>query len=492
MVDMTDLLDDTAVADESPGKCAGFAFLRTKIAARSARAMDWPMVPLSVMEQWKSEFKSLQFEELVDSPLPLPPVWVVAPPLPGEFPDFTFPAFAMPAVEDADIALMPSDPRLVSRSWRSWHPFREQSLAPFGVDLQELRILAAARKAELAKRPPALEVDTEPTTVARNLDRGRILMDRYRRECGVLAMPHHAASIAEFSNWVLSFKCQVAPGTFREYRAAALEVANAWPDFERHYAVAQLEADAGYDADENRSNPLGAGGEIRRERRIEKADFDEILSELADLAQRLQTVPNWLSDIMTAGIHTGVAPMTWPTTSIEIRSDPVRKTRRAWLHNVNPRGAESASPFARSLDISNFSPAAYDSVKRVVDRAHNWTHDQKYNTRLSQCSQLLSKVCGRLFPKKRIRYSLYAIGHQYAANMRAAYGEAKAAALIGETRNEKPDHYVNIRAAWREDEITEIAAPQAGQVQLMARRLVYQRTRERAKTLLANRRELGG
>jgi hypothetical protein len=183
----------------------------------------------------------------------------------------------------------------------------------------------------------------------------------------------------------------------------------------------------------------------------------------------------------------------WAATLLETISDPDRPYgRRAMLYVLytNPN-VEGANAIKRTLDISNFSEDAYETVRRHVERANEWSRSHKFDMRHSQCAQLLYEICGSLFSRKCQRYTLDSLRHQFIANMKTLYNPVGVAALVGHIGSERGagEHYGKRRAAWHKDKIREIPVPVQEQVEMMERQWKLYKEHRDVKNLLKARTE---
>ena len=257
------------------------------------------------------------------------------------------------------------------------------------------------------------------STQAEQIKRGKGLFARYRRESG-LKIREEDVDPRDFVVWLLSLKPALAPSSWRTYRGAALAWLQTVPHPGLATALAMLEADIGVGADAGRARPHGRqGGRWPSDvaKRFPCADFDAVMRGGRFLRSEARF---WLSDWMVAGVHTGLRTSEWAATSLETIRDPDRPHgRRALLYVLytNP-SVEGANAIQRTLDISSFSDDAFETVRRHVERASEWSRSHKFDMRHSQCAQLLYEICGTLFPLKCQRYSLDSLRHQFVANMK--------------------------------------------------------------------------
>lgn len=407
------------------------------------------------------------------------PLWRLMPELPSwRAPDpapcpQTF-AYRWDPAEPDSVVPFPEDPRA---GWRYRDRLGARPGAPLGPKLEEIRDLAAGREAELARKHGAKKAPPHGS-MARLLKRGADLSERYQWELEAAGLCATERDPIEFGNWVLSFKPDRSAGSWRDMRAAAIATISATPHDQRELALGLLEADGGFDADEGRSHPWQADGKASdAHRRIEKRVFDRIVTGLA--SRRALPAASWVVDWLVAGVHTGVPPSAWATTTIEVWEYP-RQPRRCFLHIMNLRSALGSHPLARSLDISTLSARAFDAVHETTRRAHRWARAGEFHARQTQVAQGLYGFCAREFPRLDRPYTLYSARSQFISNMQATHNVAAAAALIGDIVDRPAARYAKSRQAWRTDEIVERPTADDWLIEMMRRRIDYRSRRNAA------------
>lgn len=352
---------------------------------------------------------------------------------------------------------------------------------PKGPDADGVALLVSARLAQgdarraLRGKPRSGVVEggyvSKASTQAAQIARGRLFLRRYQREIGQ-QLKDEDVDPTDFVNWLFSFEPLVQEPSWRIYRAAGRALVQTLQQAGREEALEMIEVD------------VGAGAEVARSgqvTRFAKLDLDDVFKNIRMLT-RSDAVP-WIIDWLSAGIHTGLSPLEWATADLEVLDDPSRpRGRRALLYVINAKASHAIGGICiqRTLDISSFSDAALDAVRRMVERAGHWLLKKEFEMRQAQCAQVLGEVCAALFPRQRQRYSLYSLRHQFIANMKAIYPPAEVAALVGHigmnkdknnSENEAAEPYAKRRAAWQLDEISERPVPIPEQVKNMRRRL---------------------
>ena len=373
-----------------------------------------------------------------------------------------------------DIIRTPDDTQ-AGRRYR--HRFMRTSDAPHGPNHLHLQALARARISELSRKRPPRADKFSRVRMERLRQRGGDLLARFQWETDTVSAPQDQIDVMEFANWVMSRKPELLSNSWSECRAAARAVIETLPHDRQPIALGMIDADA--DDVHGQAHVRRAGADVmQRHSRIEKEDFDKVFREMPAVS-RSEAVP-WLADAMIATINTGTPWICWPTTTLEVWTPPGHPVRTI-LHVVHPDSAVSPAPFARSLDISGFSPEVRGSIRQMVRNAHTWTMARDFHYRQTRINQCLYAVCDRLFPRMRYPFDFFTLVSQFRANMRAVRSSAVAAALTGDICEIAPRRYLKSRQAWPTDAITEIPVPDDVAVRMMERRIGYHLMREKAK-----------
>jgi hypothetical protein len=152
------------------------------------------------------------------------------------------------------------------------HRLMQPPDAPHGPNLIQLRVLASARLVELSEKRQRTEWPNRGSIERLRL-RGRSLLERFRWECDVVNLPLDQLDPAEFANWTLSLKPEMARNSWTECRAAARTIIEALPHDRQPVALGMLDADTN-DMDEEAHVRRGGADVKQRHGRIEMAVFD--------------------------------------------------------------------------------------------------------------------------------------------------------------------------------------------------------------------------
>jgi len=406
-------------------------------------------------------------------------------------------------VDNTDIpgaAPLPRQPHLDEMTpVRLKAPGESRTVGPSGPDADRLRRLRAAHKDLVAARarargvdPGAGSVETAPgisrseRTHNQYLDRGRMLVRRYRRELDLMSADMDSVNPIEFVNWLMSLKPTISRATWRPYRQAAKAILATMPHDDTEAAIAMIEADIaeGVTSDREASPPkkspkTRADGLPRRTsglkaKRFPKSDFDRTLAFLRYYS-RSQLAPV-LMDWMVAGVTTGLRPIEWQATDLELREDPQAPNGRwAWLYVLNAKATNGrGNGIVRTLDLSHFSDETLSSIRRMSERGSQWLLDGKYDSMQSQCSQLLYSVCARLFSGRSMIYSLYSLRHQFIANAKSFHKAEAVSALVGHVVTDTAqENYAKRNSAWAPEDILDKADPVPEEVSTVRLRLRF-------------------
>lgn len=370
-----------------------------------------------------------------------------------------------------------------------------------GPNEEYLRTLRDAHKKRLAERakengrdPGAGSKEVVPgkersdETHERYLERGRALVRRYRKETGNVDASIYSLDPIEFTNWFFSLKPTLKASAWRPYRQSAKAILSTIPHDKVDEAIAMIEADI-VEGTTSKQVDMKDGLDNRRklpkqtsalkEKKFPKPDFDKVLSTLKYFS-RSKFAP-YLADWLVAGVATGLRPIEWATTELEIKDENGR--RQAWLYVLNAKATNGrANGVVRTLDLSNFSDDTLRAVKRMSEIGNEWFLDGTYDSMKSQCSQLLYSVCERLFKGRNKVYSLYSLRHQFIANSKTYHRPEAVSALAGHIVTDTAvSSYGKKRSSWGPDEIKDRADPVSEEVASVRQTQTFYDTREKLR-----------
>jgi hypothetical protein len=298
-------------------------------------------------------------------------------------------------------------------------------------------------------------------TSASYLSKGRLLINRYKREIG-LPIDYDDFDAREFVTWLLSLKPGVAASTWRVYRQAAYYTIQGKPDDDIDAALEMLDNDI-IEGDEPRTAPKDEPPlrrtSAQKEKRLPKEDLDKYLAYL-QYKSRSHLAPI-LADWLVAGCWTGLRPNEWKATSLESFEDPETGERHVWLLVMNSKTTNNrGNGLVRTIDLSDVPVQILARIKRMSDQGLAWHEDGRFATMQSQISQVLYKMGEDIFPRRKRHYCLYSCRHQFIANMKSVMKPEEVSALSGHgvTKTAK-QNYGKKAAAWAPEDIGSHAKP---------------------------------
>lgn len=300
-----------------------------------------------------------------------------------------------------------------------------------------------------------------PATSATYLSKGRLLINRYKREIGLPASSDDFDA-QEFVIWLLSLKAGVKASTWRVYRQAAYYTLQGKPDDDIESALEMLNNDI-IENDEPRE-PAGDKAVLRRtsahkEKRLPHADLEKYLAYL-QYKSRSKLAPV-LADWLVAGCWTGLRPTEWKATSLESFHDAETGRQHVYLLVMNAKTTnDRGNGLIRTIDLSNVPVHILSCVKRMSDLGLDLHEDGRFATVQSQVSQVLYSMGEEIFPRRKKHYSLYSCRHQFIANMKTVMSAEEVSALSGHrvTKTAK-QNYGKSTSAWAPHEIGRHALP---------------------------------
>lgn len=416
--------------------------------------------------------------------------------------DGGYPSRIVDAAEGFERAPSPASAPPVPTRLRG--PDLRKASGPSGPDDELIRRLREARKRRVADRAKARGRDPgagsrdvgggvtrSERTHEQYLERGRMLVKRYRREAGLENAPLDALDPKEFVNWFFSLKPTLKPTAWRPYRQAAKAILSTIPHDDVEAAIAMIDADVAEQSEsrERRQPEAPAEGGDRaklprrtsslKEKRVLKDDYDRMVSFLRHFS-RSRFAPI-LVDWMEAGIATGLRPIEWQATDVEVRVDASAPGGRwVWLYVLNAKATNGrANGIVRTLDLSHFRDDTLRAVQRMSKAGSDWLLAGTYDSMQSQCAQLLYGVSDKVTKGRRI-YSLYSMRHQFVANAKSYHKPEAVSALVGHVVTDTAvSSYGKKRSCWEPEDIRDRAEPVADEVATVRQRLIFFEERTR-------------
>jgi hypothetical protein len=382
-------------------------------------------------------------------------------------------------VGDMVVTVLPSPEEALEAGLLS--PVHRGRALPLGPSDEALEVLRTARKARVEKRAGdeggipgegsvpgrgrsggtlregAKEIMASQATLDQYLRRGKLLFDRWRREMRLTA-GLDALSPIDFVNWLLSLKPSLKSSTWRMYRQCAIHYVEGWPGEDMNKAVEMLDNDA-IDRSREPKEEQETSGRKRskperrtsalKEKRFPVEDFERVMTYLNQFSRSkvAQTTIDWLR----AGVMTGLRPIEWRASDLEITADPkAARGRRAYLYVINAKATNGrGTGVVRTLDVSAFKDEELEVIRRMVDKARDWAIRGNYGDMQGKCSDLLYAATDRIWPTRRYAYSLYSCRHQAIANWKSIMEPSEIAAIVGHgVTATQGEHYGKRRSSW--------------------------------------------
>jgi hypothetical protein len=311
-------------------------------------------------------------------------------------------------------------------------------------------------------------------TLDQYLNRGRLLLLRYKRENGI---PNWQDDIhpVEFINWLMSLKPTFKASTWRVYRQAAYHTVEGLPHHDTDQALAMLDTDFVEHTGEMKKGVKNDGTRrtsTLKEKKFPKDDFDRIVTYLKYFA-RSKLAPV-LADWLKAGVWTGLRPIEWRATDLEERHADDGAVIR-YLYVINGKATNGrGNGLVRTLDLSHAPSDVADAVRRMAQLGLEWFEDGRYDSMQSQCSQLLYGTAEKLFPGRARHYSLYSCRHQFVANAKAVMRAEEVSALVGHSITATAvQHYGRRRTSWPPDTLDGMPSPVPEEVVTVKQRVKF-------------------
>lgn len=142
---------------------------------------------------------------------------------------------------------------------------------------------------------------------------------------------------------------------------------------------------------------------------------------------------------MRATLLTGLRPSEWKGTDlITIEDSSTLYGRRVYLHVIcakatNGRGFD----VVRTLDLSTLPNTDIDIIREQSQKSLEYFLVGDFNEYYRDCADLLKRACTTLWPKRKMRYSLYSCRHQAIANWKSSgMSKVEIAVLAGHASHE--------------------------------------------------------
>lgn len=315
------------------------------------------------------------------------------------------------------------------------------------------------------------------------LRRGESLMARYKRFAKLEQLPIDAIDPVDFVNFCFSLKPELKASAWRAYRQGIRTILETLPHERTSEAVGLMDVDINEHTGEQKKKDdtsvdgarvLPRRSSAKKIKRFPKKDFDRVLAYLRNFA-RSKYAPV-VADWMVAGVVTGLRPIEWAATDLEIRDDDRMPNGRAvWLYVLNAKATNGrAIGVARTIDLSYCSEDVIGAVRRMSENGFEWLRNGEFYDISRQCSQVLYKACESIPTLKGKVYALYSLRHQFIANSKSLYKNEEVSAMSGHLSMETATaNYARKSSAWAPEEIRDRARPVDSEVAMVQPRIKY-------------------
>lgn len=367
---------------------------------------------------------------------------------------------------------------------------RRSRTGPDGDRFREIRAAHRNKVADRAKKagrdPAKGSTDSvngltrSEETQANYIARGMGLVNRYVRHITPAAAALGNSGFdapdvinpVQFAHFVLSLKPTLKPSSWRAYRQSAKAIIDTLPHDDVDRALALFDTDfneADTPEKKSKSNDKSGRGLKRKtsalkEKKFPHPEFERALAYLTKFSKSKYSLV--LADWLVAGITTGLRPIEWQATDIEVVEDEGAPNGRwVWLYVLNAKATNGRSNgLVRTIDISEFDDQTVGAIRRMSTRGLAWLNELTYDHHQSQCSQLLYQISEKIFTApglgRKKTYCLYSLRHQFIANMKAIKRSEEVSALVGHIVTETAhSHYAKSRTAWDEQDLIGVPDP---------------------------------
>lgn len=322
------------------------------------------------------------------------------------------------------------------------------------------------------------------TTLATYANRGRLLLNRFKRESGI-PIDMDDFEPCDFAAWMLSLREEVKSSTWRLYRQGALYMIEAIPHPDVDEAIRMLTTDTASDLRQDSFFPPEDGRSrekrtsARKEKRFPKRDLERVIAYLDHVsrAKRAGDLRDWL----IAGVNTGLRPIEWRATALE--ETGTGDSKRIWLHVLNAKATNGrGNGLARTIELTDYTPETLRAIRRMSERGLSWFERGEFDEIKGHVSQLLYHVCKKIFPDRKHLYALYSCRHQFIANMKSLYPLEEVSALVGHgTDVTTAERYGLRRNSWAPEDIPNRPRPLPEQVATVRRQMRFAEERRRIR-----------
>lgn len=250
--------------------------------------------------------------------------------------------------------------------------------------------------------------------------------DRYTKVSSRLLKKYHTATgknwktdTNNFFEWMYESSEGWMPATWRQYKASVIRYLECYGSYESVSVLQAMSKKPTSQSRKTRSNKTSR----QKQKKISQGELVEILSELSLRDSKYSDIlANWIY----TGIMTGVRPIEWHASSM------IYNENGTFLEIQNAKHSQRRSNGRfRTLRLTEMNSAEITAIDKQV-KTLSGIEEEMFTLHYKACSDLLYRVCRKLWPAKSKYPTLYSARHQFSANAKKGLMSKKeVAALMG-------------------------------------------------------------
>jgi len=238
-----------------------------------------------------------------------------------------------------------------------------------------------------------------------------------------------------FFEWLYETSEDWMPATWRQYKASVMRHLECHGSYE---SVAVLQAMSKKPTSQSRKTRSNRTSR-QKQKKISQEELVEILSELSLRDSKYSDIlANWIY----TGIMTGVRPIEWHASTM------IYNENGTFLEIQNAKHSQRrANGRFRTLRLTQMNSAEIAAIDKQVQTLSG-VDEEIFTLHYKACSDLLYRVCRKLWPTKSKYPTLYSARHQFSANAKkGSMNKKEVAALMGHANEDTATlHYGKKRA----------------------------------------------
>ncbi len=223
--------------------------------------------------------------------------------------------------------------------------------------------------------------------------------------------------------WLAATAPGLSPATVRLYKAALVWWAEVNGEVECEMTIRAVPVTYA-----GRTRPLRTSA--RKKKSVSERNRVLLLKELSVAKSPYARTA---TDLITAGLVTGLRPCEWQSADLRGRQLTVRNAKAT---NGRANGVTRSLTLPDDVDV-------LETVGRLIGTA---VADKDWHATRKTCQQLIRRTAKRLWRKAQRRPTLYSARHQFAADLKKTRAKAAVAAALGHATDETSGrHYARAR-----------------------------------------------